>query len=262
MFNTIGPATAKPKTTFLTYSRDLRSGDTGPEVTELQTRLQEIGYRDLNVDGVFGPVTETAVRSFQTARNVDPDGEVGELTIAELNKPDAATRLPPLLPPAPRHGDPPQWYKAAEADIGFHETGVNRGIEKFIASAKTGSLGDPWCAIWVNAKLEESGVRGSRSPAARSFESNANFVRLSGPALGAITTMWRQSKSSGLGHVFLYDGENESGIRGIGANEDDEIKRSFHDRSRVVGYFWPKAKPVPAVGTIAVSGSGSASREA
>ena len=262
MFNAIGPERPKPKRTFLTYSRDLQSGGSGPEVAALQTRLQEIGYRDLNVDGVFGPVTETAVRSFQTARNLDPDGEVGELTIAELNKADAATPLAPLLPPMPKHGDPPQWYKAAEDDIGFHETSVNRGIEKFIASAKTGSLGDPWCAIWVNAKLEDSGVRGSRSPAARSFESNQHFMRLPGPALGAITTMWRTSKSSGLGHVFFYDGENESGIRGIGANEDDEIKRSFHDRSRVVGYFWPKVKPVPAVGAIVVSGNGSASREA
>lgn len=151
----------------------------------------------------------------------------------------------------------PSWYVAGAKDIGFHEIGVNQGIDKFIASAKCGALGDPWCAIWVNAKLEDAGIRGTRSAAARSFETNTGFVRLSGPALGCIVTMWRGSIASGTGHVFLYDGENASGVRGIGANEDDGIRRSFHQPARIVGYWWPKSVPLPVIAKIIVTSTGT-----
>src|SRR6516162_9418976 len=54
----------------------------------------------------------------------------------------------------------PAWLVRARTFIGFHETGDNRGIEQFISEAKTGSLGEPWCAIFANAMLESVGVRG------------------------------------------------------------------------------------------------------
>jgi uncharacterized protein (TIGR02594 family) len=144
----------------------------------------------------------------------------------------------------------PDWYVAGARDIGFHETGVNLGIERFIASAKTGSLGDPWCAIWINAKLEDAGVRGSRSPGARSFERDPNFTSIAQPCLGCIVTMWRGTQTAGTGHVFFYDGENSKGVRGIGANESDGIRRSIHDRARIVGYYWPKGVALPKLGVI------------
>lgn len=226
----------------------------GEDVRQLQTRLHQIGYIDLVVDGDFGETTETAIRNFQTANNLDPDGEVGDMTWNALNSPSAGIPKPPLNPPSPiKYGEPPPWYKVAEGLIGFHETGDNRGIEKLIAGAHCGSLGDPWCAIGINYELETSGVPGSRSAMARSFETHKNFVKLFAPALGAITTMWRGSISSGQGHVFLYDGENSNGIRGIGANEDDMVKRSFHTRSRITGYWWPKSVPLPQTKPIVVT---------
>lgn len=230
----------------------------GDDVLQLQRRLYQIGYTDLVPDGDFGDVTETAVRSFQTRSNLDPDGEVGELTWIALNSANAGSVQPPLNPPSPiKYGDPPPWYNVAAGLIGFHETGNNQGIEKLIAGAKCGTLGDPWCAIGINYELETSNVPGSRSAMARSFETNKNFVRLPGPALGAITTMWRTSLKSGQGHVFLYDGENTKGVRGIGANEDDEVKRSFHERSRITGYWWPASVPLPVVKPIVVTDSGT-----
>lgn len=153
----------------------------------------------------------------------------------------------------------PAWYAEAERWIGFHETGVNRGIEKFIAGAKCGKLGDPWCAIGVNFCLETVGIRGTRNAMARSFEHDPNFVKLSGPAFGAIVTNWRGSPFGGEGHVFLYDGESDRGVRGIGFNEDDGVRRTFHPRNRVVGYYWPKSVKIPRIGKIAVSDDGSTS---
>ena len=55
----------------------------------------------------------------------------------------------------------PTWVTNGLDDLGFHETGDSQGIEAFIAQAHCGSVGDPWCAIWANAKLEESGITGT-----------------------------------------------------------------------------------------------------
>src|SRR5437763_3034225 len=92
----------------------------------------------------------------------------------------------------------PAWVTAGLKDLGFHEKGDNQGIEDFIAQAHCGHLGDPWCAIWAKAKLEQSGVRGTRSASSQSFRSDPNFVQLHAPAMGATTVYTR---GHGLGHV-------------------------------------------------------------
>jgi uncharacterized protein (TIGR02594 family) len=146
----------------------------------------------------------------------------------------------------------PPWLAKAESYLGFHERPGNRGIEEFVALAKTGSVGDPWCAIFVNACLEAAGVRGTRSATARSFERDGNFVKLAGPALGAIATMWRGSPSSGSGHVFFYLGENEKGVLALGGNQSDQVCRQYEPRARITGYWWPKTAALPSVGRIVV----------
>lgn len=244
----------------LTFTKVLEEGMTGPDVVALQQRLHQLGFTDLNVDGEFGEVTAKAVRQFQLAKNLDPDGEVGEQTIKELNAATSASTKPPLNPPSTaKYGEPPPWYNVAVKWLGWHEVGNNGGLELFIPGAKCGSPHDPYCAIFENFCVETSGFPGTRSAMARSFETSSNFIQLDEPALGCIVTMWRGSPTSGTGHVFLYDGENASGVRGIGANESDMIKRSFHDRSRIVkkngkpSYWWPKSAPMPKTGKILVN---------
>ena len=56
----------------------VRRGSTGPAVEVLQRFL---GVQP--VDGVFGPVTEAAVRRYQTLRGLEPDSVVGPLTWGE-----------------------------------------------------------------------------------------------------------------------------------------------------------------------------------
>lgn len=160
-------------------------------------------------------------------------------------------RAPPAPLPEPKPSTPP-WVTWALHEVGFHEVGNNRGIGPYIALAHTGSMGDPWCAIFVNAALEASGHPGSRSAMARSFERNANFVKLAGPAYGAITTMWRGSPSAGTGHVFFYLGENENGIYALGGNQSDQVCKQYEPRNRVVGYYWPKSYPSPKIGKISI----------
>jgi len=139
----------------------------------------------------------------------------------------------------------PPWLVRARTFIGFHETGNNRGIEQFISEAKTGSLGEPWCAIFANAMLESVGVLGTRSPAARSFEHNTNFSSTQ-PIVGCIVTFWRISPDSGEGHVGFFLGQDADNVHLLSGNDDDQVEIADHPRSRVTGYWWPKAVPILA----------------
>lgn len=60
----------------------LRRGARGDLVKEIQTK---VGVAANNVDGVFGPATEAAVRRFQASRGMVPDGIVGPKTWAAFD---------------------------------------------------------------------------------------------------------------------------------------------------------------------------------
>lgn len=62
---------------------NLRFGDSGDAVRVLQRLLLNNRYA-VKLDGTFGAVTETAVKAFQTQRNLSPDGVVGSRTWREL----------------------------------------------------------------------------------------------------------------------------------------------------------------------------------
>ncbi len=54
-----------------------KPGDSGTQVKVLQRALARLGYRTGPVDGSYGPVTQAAVTSFQTAKKLTVDGIVG-----------------------------------------------------------------------------------------------------------------------------------------------------------------------------------------
>lgn len=57
----------------------LKRGDSGDQVKELQTKLNQNGA-NLEVDGVFGPQTEAEVKNFQQSNGLTVDGKVGPET--------------------------------------------------------------------------------------------------------------------------------------------------------------------------------------
>lgn len=64
--------------------RTVRRGATGESVHHLQVLLRGCGYR-LTVDGVFGPTTDRAVRTFQQRHHLAVDGVVGAKTWKTLS---------------------------------------------------------------------------------------------------------------------------------------------------------------------------------
>lgn len=62
----------------------LQLGDTGTEVSDLQTRLQALGYYDGPISGSFGSQTQVALIAFQQAQGLTADGIAGPQVDAAL----------------------------------------------------------------------------------------------------------------------------------------------------------------------------------
>jgi len=67
-------------------SRILYRGLQGEDVKELQSKLESLGYDAGPIDGIFGPLTEKAVRKFQKDNDLVVDGIVGQETFAALER--------------------------------------------------------------------------------------------------------------------------------------------------------------------------------
>lgn len=65
-------------------SNFLQKGDEGEDVRILQERLRIAGFFTGNSTGIYGPITEDAVKRFQETYNLAPDGVVGSATLAKL----------------------------------------------------------------------------------------------------------------------------------------------------------------------------------
>lgn len=84
--------------------KTLSSGSTGPDVKDLQNRLNQsppTALPPLSVDGIFGPKTAARVREFQRQRGLQVDGIVGPKTWAALGSGGGAGTD---KPPAPMVG--------------------------------------------------------------------------------------------------------------------------------------------------------------
>lgn len=64
----------------------LERGSEGPEVADLQERLIELRFKPGEVDGVFGVLTESAVKMFQVSVDEEADGIVGQVTQEKLDQ--------------------------------------------------------------------------------------------------------------------------------------------------------------------------------
>ncbi|MEV6942243.1 peptidoglycan-binding protein [Streptomyces sp. NPDC051172] len=64
----------------LTRSATVGYGDSGPAVAEVQCLLRRAGISPGGIDGMFGPLTQGAVKAFQRQARLDVDGVVGPHT--------------------------------------------------------------------------------------------------------------------------------------------------------------------------------------
>ena len=94
----------------------LREGTTGRFVMELQSKL------GIPVDSIFGPKTKASVVAFQVNKHLVPDGIVGPLTWAELDKIQTPSPVPIVLP------DPRPQLREGTTGAAVIETQTRLGI--------------------------------------------------------------------------------------------------------------------------------------
>ena len=70
--------------TFDAPTATLKPADTGAQVQTLQRELNGLGYTVGSIDGTYGPATVSAVKAFQQANGLTPDGVVGSKTLSAL----------------------------------------------------------------------------------------------------------------------------------------------------------------------------------
>lgn len=95
-----GPPPPPEEEVTKTYSvYPLRRGDRGPNVKTLQKELNSIGYSTGGTDGIFGPKTEAAVKSFQKSKRLPVTGVYDRATAIALKNatpPTSSTKNQPL----------------------------------------------------------------------------------------------------------------------------------------------------------------------
>lgn len=100
--------TAAPTASLRRPTRTLRRGDSGSDVTSLQTRLADLGYYAGRPSGSYDTATYAAVTAFQILNGLTADGVVGSATCARLFSTAATpypTSRPTLIPATTRPAD-------------------------------------------------------------------------------------------------------------------------------------------------------------
>lgn len=101
----------------------LKKGSKGEEVKTLQGKL------NLIADGIFGPITEEAVKAFQKANSLTPDGIVGPNTWVKLGIPSNKRNINEIIVHCSATAEGKdfttaqirQWHLARGfSDIGYH----------------------------------------------------------------------------------------------------------------------------------------------
>lgn len=68
------------------FTANMQKGSSGDGVKSFQVELKQLGYYIGKIDGIFGPVTDTAVRDFQYDYELTVDGIIGHITNSKIGE--------------------------------------------------------------------------------------------------------------------------------------------------------------------------------
>ena len=256
----------------------LKLGSKGPDVTRLQNLLNQKSIPSPNLvpDGDFGNKTDKAVRAFQKAKGLTPDGIVGPKTWGALDGPpvkvggsggSGSNNGSNNGNGSNNNGDTSDtpWITIArkERDAGVAEyagTNANNprileyistfgylsGIEYGNSGKKMSEVDETaWCACFVNWCLTKAGK--GKGPSARAKDWLNYGTALSEPKFGAICVVYHQpnsgnaSTTSSGNHVAFYTGGNNSNLTLLGGNQGNKVsEKNYGAYWTVQGYRWPK----------------------
>lgn len=143
-----------------------------------------------------------------------------------------------------------RWMEEAKAQLGETEIAGpkhNPEIVGYFADSKNAGIQNDevaWCAAFVGAVLERSGIRSTRSLMARSYQDFGQPVPLNAPRYGAIAVFSRTSDPR-FGHVGFVTGWTREHLEILGGNQSNAVNISRYPRSRLVALRWPEPAKTP-----------------
>ncbi|MER6989583.1 D-Ala-D-Ala carboxypeptidase family metallohydrolase [Saccharopolyspora hirsuta] len=198
-------ATAAPEAAAYDWSRELREGDSGADVTELQIRVagwaaDSAEQTFVGVDGKFGPATEAAVVRFQQAYGLDGTGVVDAATQEKLNALEDSDGSTAHFDFAEFHSKDGAGFGGGNVGASTVQENVRRLMYKLEAVRK--KAGD--AAITVNSGFRSKAHNENVGGAANSQHTYgiAADVVISGKSVGQTIEL---AKTSGMSGIIRYD---------------------------------------------------------
>lgn len=219
-------------------------------IKDIQTALARLGYTPGPIDGIWGRQTLAAVKAFQAKRGLHVDGVVGPLTRAAL-----FAGQPQVTEASALDNPSLVWFQEARRLLGTRETpgaGSNPLILDWAGDLGIAYDGDdvPWCGLFVghciSSTLDTEPVP-TRLLSARAW---GRFGIPTLPTAGAVMVFWRESPTSGKGHVGFYAGEDDKAFRILGGNQSDSVSLAWVRKDRLVGARWPSTISAPTPVTV------------
>ena len=238
----------------MTFTTDL--------VSTVQSRLADLGYYRLRVDGQEGPGTRNAMIDFKEAHGLRAREFPGPITLEALFSAKAKPAPAPVAV-----GNDPAWLTEARRLLGTREApgaANNPTIMGWARDLDQWYPGDdvPWCGLFV-AHCMSAGApnvpQDFNRLGARAWLEYGDEADADNPPLGGVGVLWRTHKTkSWNGHVFIVTGQSRTAIRGIGGNQSDNVTETWFDRDRLLGVRVPPgfnhvAAPSAATGALSTN---------
>lgn len=152
-----------------------------------------------------------------------------------------------------------KWLDVARDELGVSEVAGKvarpRILEYFAAAGHSEVKSDEtaWCSAFVNFCMEESGIRGTMSLAARSW---LRWGKACDPQPGAIG-VWPRGKSEWQGHVAIVEEVKGDRVKCIGGNQGNAVTEKWFNIETALGFRWPPTLSTSRTAKAAVAGTAS-----
>ncbi|MDZ5782812.1 C40 family peptidase [Marinococcus luteus] len=204
-------------------SSRLRQGDRGSEVSSLQSTLKSKGFYNSAVDGVFGPVTDAAVKDFQRTAGIGVDGVVGPVTRKALSSNVTAS----------------SGSSSSSSSSSITVAGVSTGSSSAVVETGKQYIGTPYvwggtstsgfdCSGFIQYVMKQHGVTTKRTVA----QMWTQVSKVSSPSVGDVVFY---ETRTGPSHMGFYVGNGKFLHSGASTGVTISDMNSSYWKSRYIG---------------------------